>query len=80
VAWLIDDAVVEVREPGNAPVQLGRATFLCDIEAILKGRANAVDAVATAAGAAFRIPGAPLVEVVQRSPGLLLALSGLRFV
>jgi len=80
VAWLIEDAVVELREPGNTPVQLGRAAFLCDIEAILKGRTHAVDAVATGAGAAFRIPGAPLVEVVQRSPGLLLALSGSRFV
>jgi hypothetical protein len=79
-AWLLDDATVEVREDGHAPVALGRAAFLCDIEAILRKKPLAADAVVTSAGHAFRIAGEHLGELVQRLPGLLLALSGARFV
>jgi len=38
------------------------------------------DAMVTAAGTGFRIAGDHLAELVQRLPGLLLALSGARFV
>ena len=79
-AWLIEDATVEVKEEGHDTVSLGRAALLCDVEAFLRGRPLSASAVCTRGGAAFRVPGPQLAELVERSPGLLLALSGARFV
>ena len=79
-AYLLDDAVVELREDGAAPVTLSRGAFLCDIEALLGRRAYTARAVVTRAGGAFAIDAHELRSFLDANPGLLLALSGSMFV
>ncbi len=79
-AWLLDDALVELREPGLAPVRLERAALVCDIDAMLGRRPLCAGAVCVRSGTAYRIPGKELSELAERSPALLLALSGARFI
>jgi CRP-like cAMP-binding protein len=78
-AWLLDDAEVEFQE-GGAGIRLGRAALVGDIDALLAGRSVASRAVVIRAGAAFRLPRAPLTEFLRKTPALLLALSGAQYV
>jgi hypothetical protein len=79
-AWLLDDAVVEFHEEAHAPVVLGRAAFVGDVEAILRGRGLASRAQVIRGGGAFRITAAQLAQFLEESPALMLALSGAQFV
>ena len=79
-AWLLEDATVELTAEGQPPVLLGRAAFLGDGEAILKRRRHASRARCLRGGGAFRIDAEPLADILDQSPGLMLALSGTEFV
>ncbi len=78
-AWLVDDATVEIREPGGTTA-ITRAAFLGDIEAILRKRPCASAAVVTKAGGAFRVAADDLTAFLENNPGVMLALSGSLFV
>jgi CRP-like cAMP-binding protein/ribonuclease BN (tRNA processing enzyme) len=79
-AWLLDDAVVELADDGQVPIALGRAAFLGDLEAMLRGRRLASRAACVRGGRAFRIAAERLAELCEQSPALMLALSGAQFV
>jgi CRP-like cAMP-binding protein len=74
-AWLLDDAEVDL--DGR---RVGRATFLADADAILRGRPARSSAVVARGGGAFRVPAHHLAELVEEAPALLLALSGVELV
>lgn len=78
--WLLDDALVELWAEGHAPVRLGRAAFLGDGDAIVRGCARTSQARCLRAGSAFRIAAAHLAGIVEHSPALLLALAGTEYV
>jgi phosphoribosyl 1,2-cyclic phosphodiesterase len=79
-AWLLDDAVVELASDGHPAVTLGRAAFLGDGDAIVRGRRHASRAACVRGGGAFRIAGEHIAELLETSPALYLALSGIEFV
>jgi CRP-like cAMP-binding protein/ribonuclease BN (tRNA processing enzyme) len=78
-AWLLDEAGIELIEPRGS-VLLGRAAFLCDVEGMLRRRPQTSRAVVRRSGGAFRVSARHLAELLERSPALLLALSGATFV
>jgi CRP-like cAMP-binding protein len=78
-AWLLDDATVDLGAGGRSWL-LGRAAFLCELEALLRGRPQTTRAVVRRGGGAFRVAARHLAELLERSPALLLALGGATFV
>lgn len=78
--WLLGDVEVDVVAPGEPPVRVGRATFVGDVEGMLRGRRLETRAVVVRGGDVFRIGARDLTSFLENNPGVMLALSGSVFV
>ena len=85
-AWLLETAMVDFVEDGEATAHLARGSFIGDVEAILKRDATPnpdrrrARAVVVKAGRAFRIRATELAAFLENNPRIMLSLSGSLFV